>query len=148
MQELLGALSIASALVVLVLIWVTAKPVRRHGTPTAAWRAEERVAVTRQAHREPEAKGLPEERAEAVEMGKEAAEEKPATEQQPTSVEGGSRQQGSETQEVAADAGQQETVSSDEEVEEELVRELSETLSLYRQLLEELNKLKSGGGSK
>ncbi|MEM0374884.1 MAG: hypothetical protein QXO17_03325 [Nitrososphaerota archaeon] len=147
MQELLGALSIASALVVLVLIWVTAKPVRRHGTPTAAWRAEERVAVTRQAHREPEAKGLPEERAEAVGAEQEAAAERPATEQ-PASVEGGSRQQGSETQEVAADTGQRETEGSDEEVEEELVRELSETLSLYRQLLEELNKLKSGGGSK
>jgi hypothetical protein len=36
-------------------------------------------------------------------------------------------------------------VSPEADLEEEVVRELSETLSMYRQLLEELRRLRSGG---
>ncbi|MEM2233623.1 MAG: hypothetical protein QXP81_08810 [Nitrososphaerota archaeon] len=146
LQELLGVLSIASALLVLVLIWMTARPVGRRTTPTSTWNAERRVAVRRPVRLEPEKEGPPEKGSEAVEVKEEAAEERPAT-QQPSPVEGEARQRGSEAQEVVADAGQRETEGSGDDLEEELERELSETLSLYRQLLEELSKLKSGGRS-
>lgn len=146
MQELLGVLSIASALLVLLMIWVTARPVRRHAPQAAARPAEERVAWTPPARRETEARGSQEAGTELVTAQKEAAEEKKeeVTTHQ-AAGEGEVQEQRAEEQEVAEETGRRETGSSGEEAEDELVRQLSETLSLYRQLLEELNRLRSGG---
>lgn len=151
MQELLGLLSIASALLVLVLIWFTARPARRSAAHADPWPVE-RLAAERPPNRErpgaqgPQEPGSERERAQQ-ETGAEEAVKRGASEGAGEEREQG-REREEEVEEVASEVRRPETESSGEEVEEELVRQLSETLSLYRQLLEELSRLRSGGGSK
>jgi hypothetical protein len=155
MQELLGILSIVSSLLVLALIWSTARPVRRPTRRMTMYglAGTQASAVLRQ---EPETVPVVEvgaTKVESKEVGAEVGKAEPGTGAKEAAKE---RSEGSEVkqgqQEEPADlqgtgegqAPPQES-SPEADLEEEVVRELSETLSMYRQLLEELRRLRSGG---
>jgi hypothetical protein len=155
MQELLGILSIVSSLLVLALIWSTARPVRRPTRRMTMYglAGTQASAVLRQ---EPETVPVVEvgaTKVESKEVGAEVVKAEPGTGAKEAAKE---RSEGSEVkqgqQEEPADlqgtgegqAPPQES-SPEADLEEEVVRELSETLSMYRQLLEELRRLRSGG---
>jgi hypothetical protein len=155
MQELLGILSIVSSLLVLALIWSTARPVRRLTRRMTMYghAGTQASAVLRQ---EPETVPVIEVGAtqiESEEVGAEVVKAEPGTGAREAIKE---RSEGTEAkqepQEKAADLqgtgeGQAppQDLSPEADLEEEVVRELSETLSMYRQLLEELRRLRSGG---
>jgi len=155
MQELLGILSIISSLLVLALIWSTARPVRRHTRRMTMYglAGTQASAVLRQ---EPETVPVVEvgaTKVESKEVGVEVVKAEPGTGAKEAIKE---RPEGTEAkqepQEEPADLqgtgeGQAppQDLSPEADLEEEVVRELSETLSMYRQLLEELRRLRSGG---
>jgi hypothetical protein len=155
-QELLGILSIVSSLLVLALIWSTARPVRRSSREEVYWFAETQASIGQR----PEPETVPvvdvyTTKVESKEVGAEVGKAGPGASVNEAAKE---RSEGSEVkqgpQEKSADLqgtgeGQapSQDVSPEADLEEEVVRELPETLSMYRQLLEELRRLRSGGSS-
>jgi hypothetical protein len=152
MEELLGILSILSSLLVLALIWSTARPIRR--TSRRAWYGvygseaafvqRRRTEAVRPVHAGRTEVGSEEVKAEAVKVdepvkGADGAAEGRAEEQREPQEESAGSQEG-----YVGEAPSQEGVPG-ADLEEEVFRELSETLSMYRQLLEELRRLRSGG---
>jgi hypothetical protein len=155
MQELLGILSIVSALLVLALIWSTARPVRRPtrrmtmyglaGTQASAVLRQEpetvpviEVGVTKVESKEVGAEVA---RAEPGTCAKEAIKERP----EGSEVKQGQQEESADLQGTGEGQALPQDSSPEVDLEEEVVRELSETLSMYRQLLEELRRLRSGG---
>jgi hypothetical protein len=154
MQELLGILSIVSSLLVLALIWSIARPIRRSAGEEVYWFAETQASVSQR----PEPETVPvvdvgTTKVESKEVGAEGGKAEPGTGANEVAKE---RSEGTEVkqepQEKAADLqgtgeGQAppQDVSPEADLEEEVVRELAEKLSMYRQLLEELRRLRSGG---
>jgi hypothetical protein len=155
MQELLGILSIVSSLLVLALIWSTARPVRRHtrrmtmyglaGTQASAVLRQEpetvqvvEVGATKVESKEVGAEVV---KAEPGTGAKEAAKERP----EGTEAKQGQQEEPADLQGTGEGQAPPQDLSPEADLEEEVVRELSETLSMYRQLLEELRRLRSGG---
>jgi hypothetical protein len=155
MQELLGILSIVSSLLVLALIWSTARPVRRPtrrittyglaGTQASAVLRQEpetvsevEVGVTKVESKEVGAEVV---KAELKTSAKEAIKERP----EGSEVKQGQQEEPADLQGTGEGQTPPQDVSPEADLEEEVVRELSETLSMYRQLLEELRRLRSGG---
>ena len=152
MEELLGILSILSSLLVLALIWSTARPIRR--TSRRAWYgvAGSEAALVQRLRTEDVQPvdsvrtevGSKEVGAEAVKVdvtvrgADEEAEGEAEEQQEPQEESAGSQES------YVGEAPSQEGVPG-ADLEEEVFRELSETLSMYRQLLEELRRLGSGG---
>ncbi len=159
MQELLGVLSIVSSLLVLVVIWATARPVKRSSRMTGYSFSGRRAAVGRltgpEGERALDAGGTgaepTERKAEEVRAGESGADAKGSAGAGGEVREGQQGVQGkpSEAPEGAQNPSPEITSEggSEADLEEEVYRELSETLSLYRQLLEELRRLRSGGPS-
>ncbi len=154
MQELLGILSIVSSLLVLALIWSTARPIRRASRTTWGGVAESQAAFVQRRRTEAVQAvgsgwtevGSKEVRAEAVKVdepvrsAEEAAEGRTDEQREP-------QEKSAESQEsYDLEAPSQEAVPG-ADLEEEVFKELSETLSMYRQLLEELRRLRSGSSS-
>ncbi len=157
MQELLGILSIVSSLLVLALIWSTARPVRR-----TSRRARNRVAVTDAAPVQRwEQETVPVVDAGTTKAGSEEPRARAGNFDAPMTGAGEAakgRAEGTERQQEPQEETAEHRGSHDGEAppsegvpgadpEEEVVRELSETLSMYRQLLEELRRFRSGGSS-
>jgi hypothetical protein len=155
MQELLGILSIVSSLLVLALIWSTARPVRRPtrrmtmyglaGTQASAVLRQEpeTVQVVEVGATKVESKevGVEVVKAEPGTGAKEAAKERP----EGTEAKQGQQEEPADLQGTGEGQAPPQDLSPEADLEEEVVRELSETLSMYRQLLEELRRLRSGG---
>jgi hypothetical protein len=148
-------LSIVSSLLVLALIWSTARPVRR---PTRRMTMYGLAGTQASVSQRPEPETVPvvdvgTTKVESKEVGAEGGKAGPGASANETAKE---RSEGAEVkqgpQEKAADlqgTGEGQApmpeVLAEPDLEEEVVRELSETLSMYRQLLEELRRLRSGG---
>ena len=152
MEELLGILSILSSLLVLALIWSTARPIRRASRTTWYGVAGSQAALVQRLRTEDVQAvdsvrtevGSKEVGAEAVKVdvtvrGADEEAEGEAEEQQEPQEESAGSQEG-----YVGEAPSQDGVPG-ADLEEEVFRELSETLSMYRQLLEELRRLRSGG---
>jgi hypothetical protein len=155
MQELLGILSIVSSLLVLALIWSTARPVRRPTRNMTMYglAGTQASAVLRQ---EPETVQVVEvgaTKVESKEVGAEVVKAEPGTgakeaiKERPEGTEAkqGQQEESADLQGTGEGQALPQDVSPEADLEEEVVRELSETLSMYRQLLEELRRLRSGG---
>ncbi len=155
MQELLGILSIVSSLLVLALIWSTARPVRRPTRRMTMYGliGTQASAVLRQ---EPETVPVVEvgaTKVESKEVGVEVVKAEPGTgakeavKERPEGSEAkqGQQEEPADLQGTGEGQAPPQDVSPEADLEEEVVRELSETLSMYRQLLEELRRLRSGG---
>jgi hypothetical protein len=71
----------------------------------------------------------------------EAAKERP----EGSEVKQGQQEESADLQGTGERLAPPQDVSPEADLEEEVVRELSETLSMYRQLLKELRRLRSGG---
>jgi hypothetical protein len=154
MQELLGILSIVSSLLVLALIWSIARPIRRSAGEEVYWFAETQASIGQR----PEPETVPvvdvgTTKVESKEVGAEVVKAEPGTgakeatkeRSEGSEVKQGQQEEPADLQGIGEGQAPPQEASPEADLEEEVVRELSETLSMYRQLLEELRRLRSGG---